>query len=104
MNRITEIQDWYSAHCNGVWEHRYGIKIDSLDNPGWWVKVELIDTELEQASFTPINVHISDSDWVNCKIEEKIFTGAGDPTKLEIILGVFLDWAKRYTSHPHETA
>lgn len=31
MNRFTQLQTWYVSHCNGEWEHTYGVKIDSLD-------------------------------------------------------------------------
>ena len=96
MNRFTQIQDWYAAHCNGVWEHTYGVKIDSLDNPGWWVKIDLTGTELERADFPPRVEQRSESDWLNCKIKDRVFEGAGDPSKLETILGIFLDWARLY--------
>jgi hypothetical protein len=104
MTRLAELQNWYAAHCNGEWEHSYGVKIDSLDNPGWWVKIDLIGTELEQIDFTPQIEHRSDTDWLDCKIEDKIFKGAGDSLKLEVILGIFLDWVKQHESHSHETA
>jgi hypothetical protein len=93
MNRLTQIQDWYAAHCNGEWEHTWGVKIDSLDNPGWWVKINLIGTELEKADFQPRIEERSESDWIHCKIKDRVFEGAGDASKLETILGVFLDWA-----------
>ena len=96
MNRFTQIQDWYAAHCDGTWEHAYGVKIESLDNPGWWVKIDLTGTELEHADFSPRGEERSESDWINCKIKDKVFEGAGDASKLETILGVFLDWAGQY--------
>ncbi|GHB54781.1 hypothetical protein GCM10010331_48120 [Streptomyces xanthochromogenes] len=34
-NVLDRLQSWYSAQCNGDWEHEWGIKIDTLDNPGW---------------------------------------------------------------------
>lgn len=41
INRIMEMNDWLSnwhkLNCNGDWEHTYGIKIETLDNPGWLV-------------------------------------------------------------------
>jgi hypothetical protein len=37
MGLIEQIQGWYAAQCNGDWEHRYGVSIDTLDNPGWSV-------------------------------------------------------------------
>ena len=96
MNRLTEIQTWYAAHCNGEWEHSYGVKIDTLDNPGWSVKIELTDTELEDADFEPHIEDRSESDWIHCKVKERIFEGAGDASKFETILTVFLDWARQH--------
>lgn len=44
MDTLQELQRWYRSQCNGDWEHSYGVKIDTLDNPGWSVTVELADT------------------------------------------------------------
>ena len=41
------LQDWYLAQCNGDWEHEFGIKIDTLDNPGWSVVIDLLGTNYE---------------------------------------------------------
>jgi len=34
-NVMERIQDWYRRQCDGDWEHSYGVKIETLDNPGW---------------------------------------------------------------------
>ena len=75
------------------------MKIDTLDNPGWLVKIDLTGTELEHTEFVPRVEERSESDWINCKIKDSVFQGAGDTSKLETILGVFLDWAVQ-----HETS
>lgn len=93
MNRFIQLQSWYASHCNGEWEHSFGVKIDSLDNPGWWVKIDLTGTKLEDAAFRPLLERRSEADWLDCKVKDKIFDGAGDPSKLEEILAIFLDWA-----------
>jgi hypothetical protein len=98
MNRLAQLQAWYGSHCDGEWEHVYGIKIDSLDNPGWWVKIDLAGTELEKVSFDPCLERQSEVDWLDCKVKDKIFDGAGDPSKLETILALFLDWAEQHRS------
>ena len=41
MNSLQWLQQWYYAHCDDTWEHQHGITIQSLDNPGWLVKVDL---------------------------------------------------------------
>jgi hypothetical protein len=92
--------DWYGAQCNGEWENRYGVSIQSCDNPGWWVKIDLADTLLETRSFAPVKRGEVESldpqpPWLRCYIEDGVFNGAGDPSTLEEILRVFLDWAEQ---------
>lgn len=41
---MSELAKWYAEQCNGDWEHTYGIRIETLDNPGWWVVVDLGET------------------------------------------------------------
>lgn len=40
----TRLAKWHRAQCNGDWEHMYGVTIETTDNPGWWVKIELDGT------------------------------------------------------------
>ncbi|UCH44768.1 MAG: hypothetical protein JSV11_10785 [Nitrospiraceae bacterium] len=41
MNNFDRLNRWYINQCNGDWEHQYGIVIETLDNPGWRVKIDL---------------------------------------------------------------
>lgn len=41
------LQRWYESQCDTEWEHEFGVKIDTLDNPGWLVTVDLVDTDVE---------------------------------------------------------
>ena len=101
MNPYSNIQNWYHSQCNGDWENSYGIKIGNLDNPGWDVKIDLIDTELEDAIFREISYgvdddgHDSDDNWMICKRVGNTFEGFGGTFKLDEILQVFLDWANK---------
>jgi len=45
------IQKWYKSQCNGDWEHEYGVKIETVDNSGWYVTINLMDTNLEGIFF-----------------------------------------------------
>lgn len=98
MNTIQKFQTWYSRQCNGDWEHGAGVKIVSLDNPGWVVEINLIDTDLENRPFKSVqkgmdeDANPSETDWMHCSIRNNVFVGAGDPYKLETILQIFLDW------------
>jgi hypothetical protein len=99
MNTLARLQTWYSHQCNGEWEHSSGVIIQSCDNPGWWIKINLIGTPLLTHAFTEIAEGVDaqrfalGSHWLSCRIENGTWHGAGDETKLERILEVFLAWA-----------
>jgi hypothetical protein len=78
------IQRWYESECNGDWEHQYGVKIDTLDNPGWKVGIDLFKTELHDLQSQYGLEQRSDQDWVGISVTKQIFQGIGDPTKLEV--------------------
>jgi hypothetical protein len=40
------------------------------------------------------------SDWMLCRVKDKEFDGAGDPSKLQAILSIFLDWAEANDREP----
>jgi hypothetical protein len=92
---LDELQRWYESQCDGDWEHTYGIKIGTLDNPGWLVDIELADTDLEQRSFASIKNLEPERDWILCEVVDGTFRGRGGPTMLTRIVRTFLDWARR---------
>jgi hypothetical protein len=47
MNALQWLQVWYKSQCNGDWEHQHGIKINTLDNPRWDLKIDIYNTDLE---------------------------------------------------------
>jgi hypothetical protein len=103
MNALQRLQAWYAAQCNGDWEHQRGIQIESLDNPGWWIKIDLAGTALAGKPFKPVRYGLSDDKmthnaiWYCCEVKEgRMFDAAGDPTQLEPLLNRFLDWAESH--------
>lgn len=98
-NALQELQDWYAKHCNGEWEHQYGVEITTCDNPGWWVKIDLTGTDLVTRLYTPIADNVNDlgfprgDRWMSCSIKNDVWEGAGDETKLPTIIKTFLAWA-----------
>ncbi len=41
---LNWISNWYQEQCNGEWEHSFGIKIGTIDNPGWEVNIDIEET------------------------------------------------------------
>lgn len=94
MDSLKWLENWYKSNCDGDWEHCYGVRISTLDNPGWSVKINLMETDLEDKIFEKINIDNGDDDWIVCFIQDGKFNGVGDPDKLEKILEIFKEWAE----------
>ena len=92
MNMIEWLSHWYESNCDGDWEHCYGIKIYTLDNPGWSVNIELTDTDLEFLKFDLIQKYTDENNWIHCNVVDKVFKGGGSSDKLEEILKIFSEW------------
>lgn len=89
MYSLEWLQKWYAEMCNGDWEHTFGIRISTLDNPGWELLIDLKDTKYENMKQPHILVQKNDDDWFSYKIEEHVFKGYGDPTKLSKLIETF---------------
>ena len=90
---LEELQQWYAHRCDGNWEHRYGIEIRSLDNPGWQVRVDLKETPLAGLHVSPTvegrpRGNVYPSVWLDCRVQDDTFLGHGND--LGAILRVFL--------------
>ena len=93
MTTLEQLQQWYQSHCNEDWEQQYGITIETIDNPGWSIEVDLMETELEGKSFDAIDISRPETDWMKCWVEDEKYVGMGAPSKLDDILRTFLRWA-----------
>jgi Immunity protein 53 len=98
---LSRLAEWYRAQCDGVWEHSYGVKIDTLDNPGWTLSIDLAGTALADVTFPEIKVGDSDvesSRWMTCRKKGVVFEAFCGPELLEEVVNVFLDWAELRTA------
>jgi len=82
----------YAENCDGMWEHMYGVEIETLDNPGWHVKIDLKDTKYENMFRGEVENDNGDVDWIRCTINDTEFQGFGDIHKLKNIIEMFKDW------------
>jgi hypothetical protein len=103
---ISWLQNWYLQQCEldvwSGWQDFNGIRIITLDNPGWYVTIDLDETDVESKVFNGVNIERSEHDWVKCKVafedengdENRRFIGAGGPTNLGEILEIFREWVE----------
>ena len=93
MDELRRLQEWYASQCDGDWEHEYGIQIETLDNPGWSVEIDLAETELEGVEYAAVKDLAPEREWVHTRVEGAKFQGDGGPPMLAVILRHFLEWA-----------
>jgi Immunity protein 53 len=91
MDALQRLQNWYTMHCDGDWEHDYGIRIDTLDNPGWALKINLAGTNLEKAVLPHAQTERTSTDWTAWKIDKGYFEAFGGPHNLTELILYFLD-------------
>jgi hypothetical protein len=90
------LQGWYMAHCDGEWEHSYGVTIETLDNPGWIVRIALQETELATRPFKPLERDWSVADWYDIRVTgEGVFIATCSPLNLSWCLTEFRLWAQK---------
>jgi hypothetical protein len=89
MNLIKWLEKWYQQNCDGEWEHFYGIEIGTLDNPGWYVKIDLKGTQYENLHMLEMKRYQGTNNWIRCMISDGIFEGTGDCKKLDDIILIF---------------
>lgn len=93
-DNLDWLMNWYSSHCDGDWEHGYGITIENIDNPGWHLKIDLTDTELESVMFDDIVHNLDDeTSWWSCSRSGAEFNAFCGPLELSSVIGVFRKWA-----------
>jgi hypothetical protein len=93
MNSITRLQDWFVNQCNDAWEHEGGITIETIDNPGWHVRIDLGGTTLAGGTLDAVEESKAENDWYLCRVTEAAFEGFGGPRNLDDIVNVFLTWS-----------
>lgn len=87
---IKGLEEWFSAQCDEDWEHSYGLSIETIDNPGWHVEIDLLDTAWMDISIPFSRTERSDSDWIQIEVHEGKFIGSGGTRNLGEILRRFL--------------
>lgn len=58
---ILWLLKFYHDQCDGDWEHGNGVQIGTIDNPGWYLKIELSETNLENIEFEITDINRSEN-------------------------------------------
>jgi hypothetical protein len=76
---LDRLQRWYEAQCDGDWEHEWGAQIETLDNPGWAVRISLEETSLAWRTYPRTDFRRSDSDRVMARVSDDVFQASCGP-------------------------
>ncbi|WP_367435144.1 immunity 53 family protein [Streptomyces celluloflavus] len=87
------LQNWYASHCDGDWEHEGDVAIETLDNPGWTVEINLEEMDLANRVYPRQQVTRGEHDWVTAWTSEKTFHVACGPGNLTDALTLVRAWA-----------
>ena len=90
-NSMRLLQQWYADQCDGDWELSFGIQIQTLDNPGWLVTVDLAETDWWEIRLDRVRVERSEYDWVQHEVVDSKFVGGGGINNLAEIINLFLE-------------
>lgn len=94
MSPLDRLSRWYQSQCNDDWEHQYGVQIDTIDNPGWSVRIDLQGTDLQGRALDEVKIDRSDTDWIRCRLVNNQFEAHGGASNLSELLTRFVDWAE----------
>ena len=86
--------NWYHKKCedNQYRNCKSGIEISTIDNPGWYLRINLEKTALLDRQFQKIEIDRSEHDWVRCFIKDEVLEGVGGPFNLLEVLQIFRLW------------
>lgn len=94
MDNLTWLTEWFAKQCDGEWESDFGVSIETVNNPGWMVKVDLDGTGLDPSSFQSIASQRTPSNWIECKVEDGAWMGGAGMSNLDEVIGIFRAWVE----------
>ena len=86
MDPLTRLQSWYAARADAEWEHGFGVRVVTIDNPGWMVSIDLAGTAQAAHVVDGITLERSENDWVQVWKEDLRLEGVCSPEDLGELL------------------
>ncbi|MEU1212740.1 Imm53 family immunity protein [Streptomyces sp. NPDC005790] len=89
------IPSWYASNCDGEWEHEYGIRMATTDNPGWHIEIDVSETDMEGANVERVRRDLPGGGWMIAWNDGTVFHAACDPLSLHEVDVFFEELAGR---------
>ena len=96
LSSVVKLTNWYRSQplASGSSPGGSRVRIETLDNPGWLIKIQLAGTGLEKRPFAAVGIERAEDDWISCAVKDSVFTAAGGPNNLEELLTTFFQFAE----------
>ena len=78
-------------HVATVYGRRWGIKIDTLDNPGWSVHINMMETP-KDGTLEMVKIDRAKHDWIRYWVADNQFHIACGPENLSEAILLFILW------------
>lgn len=88
------MQSWYASNCDGEWEHEFGVRIATTDNPGWHIKIDVSETDLEGVLVQRERREFPGGGWMIAWSDGSVFQAACSPLSLCHVDAFFEKMAK----------
>jgi hypothetical protein len=93
---LVWLHGWYTAHCDGVWEHTGGLSLDPVPargrrRAGLRLTVEL-PVPQSPTTFRSLSLHSVDGAWLTCTLTPERFSGSANHERLEELISLFRAW------------
>ncbi|WP_445453148.1 immunity 53 family protein [Flavobacterium sp. 25HG05S-40] len=92
---IDWLQNWFQNQCDSEWEHNHSIRIETIDNPGWNIEIDLLNTHLAKSTIKWELFESSETNWLGYKIENGCFFASGDSQKLDFLISIFKEFVEK---------
>lgn len=89
MDNLSWLATWFASQCDGEWESDYGLTLESVNNPGWALGIDLDGTGIDPDAFTTVADQRTEHDWVEAKVMDGVFHGGCSPENLNELVGIF---------------
>lgn len=92
-NAMEFLVQWFIRQCDGDWEHGVGIRIETLDNPGWSLDIRIEDTSLEGIVEEWSAWERDETNWLHWRSTGTTFQARCGPGDLNEALAAFQSFA-----------
>ncbi|MCF6365935.1 MAG: immunity 53 family protein [Bacteroidales bacterium] len=102
MENFKWFEKWYSKHVIEHYKEDITVKIENKNNLGWRLFVDFSSANYKHLNGLSESKKVSDYNYFLINAKEKIFSGEGDFTKLDFLIGKFRAYLGETDFHSHE--